>query len=487
MLSAIFLYWPRRRVHVSFCIAFLCGGAAFGIGLAKFVPAGIFMGSGWLALAVGLAGIGLWRQRYWTVPLLIVAGLLGGLWRGSLVNADLAQYQVLYGRTLFLTGTVREDPGDTSGTMVLKLGDVAVGPRHFGGVVWVSASTRTDIKRSDRVTVSGKVGPGFGTFAGSVYRARLVIDERVAGGDPALDVRDWFADRIRSAIPEPEASLGIGYLVGQKSALPTDLAAAFVTTGLTQAVVASGYNLTVLVRPARKLFVRSSRYLSAFAAAAMIIGFMAVTGLGPSMTRAGIVSGLSLLAWYYGRAVHPLVLLSLAAALTLLYNPSYAWGDLGWSLSFSAFGGVMVLGPLLNAYFFGEGKAGLVRGLIVETLAATITTLPILIFAFGQFSNVILFASLLVLPLIPLAMLFTFIAGIGAVIVPPLAGIFGLPATIVLWYSIHVAKFFAGLDWATSYVSIGPLAVVGAYVAIVLLCTYLWRATKTRIDTSSLL
>jgi len=39
---------------------------------------------------------------------------------------------------------------------------------------------------------------------------------------------------------------------------------------------------------------------------------------------------------------------------------------------------------------------------------------PILIGAFGQFSNVAVIANLLVLPFVPLAMLLTFIAGIGA-------------------------------------------------------------------------
>lgn len=105
------------------------------------------------------------------------------------------------------------------------------------------------------------------------------------------------------------------------------------------------------MQASRKLFLKLSKYLSALLSGIMILCFMAVTGLSPSMTRAGLVSSMSLLAWYYGRGFHPFVLLPVAAAITVLLQPSYVWGDLGWQLSFAAFIGVMVLGPLLQAYF----------------------------------------------------------------------------------------------------------------------------------------
>ena len=135
---------------------------------------------------------------------------------------------------------------------------------------------------------------GFGTFAGSVYRANILYIKRPQPGDIALHIRDWFANAVRQAVPEPEASLGVSYLVGQRRALPEKLDIALRTAGLTHIVVASGYNLTILVRLARRLFVRISKYLSALVSGNLIIGFIGVTGLSPSITRAGLVTGLSL-------------------------------------------------------------------------------------------------------------------------------------------------------------------------------------------------
>lgn len=471
----------RRRVHPSILIAFLAAGFIVGILIARHVPPALFLGAPWIILAGVLAGVGFWRARVWAVPVVVLAGACAGLWRGSLVTGDLAAYRELYGQTVTLEGKVREDPDLGMGGQVLKLTDVRMGGRGYGGSVWVSVGGGS-VRRSDRVSVTGKLTPGFGTFAATMYRAGLGRVTRAAGDDPARDVRDWFAVKVRSAISEPGASLGIGYLVGQKSALPADLSDALVIAGLTHVVVASGYNLTVLVRLARRLFVRHSKYLAALSAGTMIVGFMAVTGLSPSMSRAGLVAGLSLLAWYYGRAVRPLVLLPFAAAVTLAVNPSYLWGDLGWALSFGSFAGVMLLGPLLQTYFFGDTPPGLIRGILGETVAAQLATLPILVLAFGQFSNVSLFTNILVLPLVPLAMLLTFIAGIGAVIVPGAAAWVGLPADWLLKYMVWVTKTFAGFDWATSIVTIGPGTALAAYAVMVGACLYMWRATRPRVE-----
>ena len=55
-------------------------------------------------------------------------------------------------------------------------------------------------------------------------------------------------------IPSPEVDLGLGYLLGQKNSLPEQLSKALTITALTHIVVASGYNLTVLVMTIQKTF-----------------------------------------------------------------------------------------------------------------------------------------------------------------------------------------------------------------------------------------
>lgn len=410
-----------------------------------------------------------------------------GLWRGSVNNNELSSVRGLYGMSGLVSGKVLDDvDSDVSGQSVVRLGELSIGGQVLRGTFWVTASSELDIKRGDLIGVEGKIGPGFGSFVGTIYRAQIKQVQRPQPGDIARQFRDWFADAVRRAIPDPESSLGLGYLVGQKRALPADLIEALKIAGLTHIVVASGYNLTVLVRLARRLFEKLSKYLAALSASAMIAGFVAITGLSPSMTRAGLVAGLSLAAWYYGRRFHPLVLLPIAAAITVLMKPGYLWGDLGWQLSFAAFAGVMILAPLLQRFFFGETKPSFVRQILGETVSALILTAPILISGFGQISNVAIVANLLVLPLVPLAMLLTFISGVGALIIPALSVILALPATWLLGYMIWVTESLSKLPWAVSAVQLSSVGVAICYLVIIAACVYLWRATKYNLGESNI-
>lgn len=469
----------RRRLHVSWLIALLSGAVLSGVFLAQYTQPASFGSFAWMLSGIILILLGLERRYIYLVPVILVGGVLVGIWRGSLQQNDLYDIQALVGSNVIVSGSVREDVDtNASGQTTIQLHSLRIEGKELQGSLWISTQTDADIKRSDELVVEGTIGKGFGSFAGAMYQASITAVRRSQPGDVALGVRDWFADAIRSAVPDPEASLGIGYLVGQKRDLPLDLAEALQIAGLTHIVVASGYNLTILVRLARRLFERVSKYLSTLSATAMIAGFVAMTGMSPSMSRAGLVAGLSLAAWYYGRRFHPVVLLSFAAAVTVMVNPSYVWGDLGWQLSFAAFGGVMILAPLLQQFFFGDKKVGLIRQILGETMSAVIVTAPILINAFGQFSNVAVIANMLVLPLVPLAMLLTFLAGLGVLIVPALATIVGLPATWLLGYMTWVADYLSKLPWAVSQLELSTLGMIICYAVLVALCIVLWRITR---------
>lgn len=469
----------KRRIHSSWLIAIICGGIFVGVFMAQYVKSEWSNSTFSLVIATLINLIVFWRRYVYLIPVLIIAGILLGLWRGSLSQNELAKFQTLYGKSILVSGTANDDVDiGTSGQTVIRLSNLLINNQKMVGILYVTTSTDIEIKRGYELLISGLLKEGFGNFSGTIYRA--VVDKIIhpQPGDIARQIRDWFADAIRRVIPAPESSLGIGFLVGQRRALPADLVLALQMVGLTHIVVASGYNLTILVRLARRLFEKVSKYLSALSAGLMIFGFMAITGLSPSMTRAGLVSALSLLAWYYGRKFHPIVLLMIAIAVTVVINPSYAWGDLGWQLSFASFAGVMILAPLACRYFFGDEKPIFIAQILIETMSAFIVTAPILIMAFGQLSNVSLFSNLLVLPLVPLAMLLTFIAGVGALILPCVGWVIAMPAIWLLKYMVGVAGYFANLPWAISKLDMQWWSIAIIYFVMSVACFYMWRVTK---------
>lgn len=477
----------QRRLHVSWLIAIAAGGVLGGAALSQYIDQTFFVSFTFFLSGLALLLSGLWHRRVYLIPLIIIGGFVIGLWRGSTEQFKLEPYTTLIGNTVTLRADVDDDVDiGTDGATIIRLSNILIDERTVAGKVWVSTTSANTIKRGDRVTIKGQLQPGFGSFSAAMYRADVMKVQRPEPGDVARRVRDSFADNIRTAIADPAASLGIGYLVGQRRALPPELEEALRIAGLTHVVVASGYNLTILVRLARRLFVRISKYVSVLAASGMIVSFIAVTGLSPSMSRAGLVTGLSLLAWYYGRKFHPLVLLPFAAAVTVLVNPSYAWGDLGWQLSFAAFGGVMIVAPLAQRYFFGETKPGTLRQILGETVAAQLCTLPILIYVFSEYSNVGIVANLLVLPLVPLAMLLTFTAGIGSIIFPALASIIGAPAEWLLSYMIAVATTISQLPWAMTELEISAWIVFVSYVVLILYCVYMSKKTQYNLCDSNI-
>jgi len=483
MLHGIFY----KQLHVSWHIA-VCGVAVFfGVLLARYIPSVLFASPAWLLTGIGLFGFAAIRGTVWVVLFSILAGLLIGLWRGSVAQVDLDQYEAYVGKSVEVVGSVAEDVDmNKRGQSVVRLNNIVIDNTQLPGNVWVTVHKDDNLQRSDIIRIEGTLATGFGSFAASMYSADIIETAPPDQPDVALEIRNWFSEGVRKAIDEPEVSLGLGYLLGQRRGLPDELDNALKIAGLTHVVVASGYNLTILVRLARRLFEKISKYLSFIFSGGMIVSFIAVTGLSPSMSRAGLVAGLSLLAWYYGRKFHPIILLSIAVGVTVLFRPSYAWGDVGWQLSFAAFAGVLIFAPLLQRYYFGEAKPGIVRQIFGETFSAWLCTLPILMYSFGAISNVAIIANLLILPLVPLAMLLTFIAGIGGLVVPGIATAIGVPAELLLSYMTQTAQYFASLPWAQSDMAIQLWQVIGLYILIIVFCVYMQRKTRYNLRDSNI-
>jgi competence protein ComEC len=472
--------WKNRKIHISWFIAWTSLGFLLGAALSVFSWSSLFSDAAWLLIGAFLFTAAVIKRRLFLIIFAILAGLIFGLWRGSIERQALSAYQPYYGKSVTVSGKITEDTSyGPHGDQRLRLGNVKINNQNLPEEIWISTTSTLDIKRGDSVIVKGALEKGFGNIPASMFRAKLTNAERPYPGDIGRRVRDRFAEAVRIGITEPEASLGVGYLVGQRSALPETLDQQIKTVGLTHAVVASGYNLTILVSFACAALAKKSKYLAILASTAMISGFMLITGFSPSMSRAGLVSALSLTAWYYGRKIHPIVLLPFAAAITVLIRPAYIWGDIGWYLSFSAFIGIIVLAPLLHHYFWGiNKKPHAVRQLFIDTIAAQLATLPIILLVFHQYSQYALLANILVVPLIPLAMMLTFLAGLAGLIVPAAAGIISAPAALLLNYSVHTISYVAGLPNAKTEVVFSLGLLVVSYIFLSVFVGFLWHKTK---------
>ena len=380
---------------------------------------------------------------------MVVAVLIGlnlGLWRGSAVYGQLQDYRNLYGQKVELVGRVSDDAAYSYRRQLeFHITDVTWSDQRLIGRIRVRGFGGVGIRRGDIVRVFGKLSEGFGNRQGSISYADIeVIGRKISAIE---DIRAKFFAGVNTALPEPNSSLGLGFLVGLRALLPDQLLDQLSATGLTHIVAVSGYNLTILVRVMRRLFAKRSVYMSVATSAALIIGFLLVTGLSPSISRAAVVSGFALTAWYFGRQIKPILLILLSAAITAFINPFYAWYDIGWSLSFSAFFGVLVLAPLFTKRYFNK-RPKLLGQVVIETISAQIMALPIIAVIFGELSLISVAANALIVPMIPLAMLLTFLAGLGGMLGSAFAGWLAWPANLVLTFMTDLVSVMAEVPWA---------------------------------------
>lgn len=415
-------------------------------------------------------------RRWWTLVVMIVAGSLLGYMRGAAYAQSLSIYDDYIGTTQTLQGRVISDAQDTEkGSTQFTLGQVKVDDVSHPGEIYITTAGRSQLKRGDHVVLTGMVREGFANFTASISYAKV---EQIARPDDVVrDVREKFASVIRTLVLEPMASLGLGFVVGQRSTLPATLDEQLKVVGLTHIVVASGYNLTILVRFMMRLLARHSRYLAFVGSLGLMVLFVSFSGFSPSMSRAVAVTTLALMAWYVGRRFHPVFLLAYVAAGTALINPMNIWSDLGWYLSFFAFAGVLVVAPLLAAWLYRKRQPSSVELLILETMSAELMALPLIALSFGTIPVFGLIANVLVAPFIPLAMVLTALTGIVGMVSLSLGSFAAVPMTIVIAYIVAIVQWLSAVSWAQLQVDLPLALVVFWYVVVGLCCVLIVRKT----------
>lgn len=395
-------------------------------------------------LAASLLLISLFRTNLITLILAFVAGILFATCRTGPEIIDANYLAAKFGETVTISGRIASEPSEKSQGLVVHLTDLQLlpdGPDLHGTLYVQLAQKNLDLLRSDRLTLTGKLGEPFGTFAASLFRPKIIGVERASPGDLAIKFKNFFAGLVREHISSPAADLGLAYLVGDKTHLSEDFNDALRAVGMTHVVVASGAHLGILVGLIKKLFGKISKFAGLLFSLLAIFAFALVVGFTASMTRASLVAALSLLFGYVGREFTPLRLILFVAALTLLISPSNLL-NLGWQLSFASFFGILVLAPRLTRFLYGGKKPRFLASMLITSFATNLVCAPLLIFNFGTFSLLSFVANLVILPTLPYAMLLVFLTGATSFCLPLALPISAL-ASALLNFHINFITFLS--------------------------------------------
>lgn len=278
-------------------------------------------------------------------------------------------------------------------------------------------------------------------------------------------MRGKFMRGIERILPEPQAGLLGGLLIGAKSSMDKNLLEDFRRVGLSHMVVLSGYNLSIVAEAARVVFGFLPFYLSLGVAGTSILIFALMAGGGAAVGRAALMALFALFARATGRIYEVTRALVFTIIALLLWNPNYLVFDLGFQLSVLATLGLLFLTPLL-AKFFRRAPARLgIREILTSTVAAQLAVLPWLLYKMGQLSIISFVANPLVLLAVPPIMFWGFILTVTSWVSTLLAFVPGAIAYLLLSYQLALVNFFARLPFASFKLSQFPLVIALAIYA----------------------
>jgi competence protein ComEC len=265
----------------------------------------------------------------------------------------------------------------------------------------------------------------------------------------------WGWWRVRQRIIRAQVR-GLGTPVGQVVSsmvlgrravdLPYGLRDGFIEAGLAHVLAASGFHVSLLLGAVLTLTRRYRPQTQLGVGLSVLMVYVGLTGLQPSVLRATIMGVGALLGLATDRKVNPLGSLLLAATLLLLWNPLWIW-DLGFQLSFLATLGLVTTVTPVQKWF--DWLPPTVATVVAIPIAVFPWVIPLQLYIFGVIPPYSILTNIVATPLVVVISLGGMISALAALIFPPL----GSAIAFLLYYPtlllIKIIQFFTTLPGST--------------------------------------
>lgn len=374
---------------------------------------------------------------------------------------------------------------------------------QVSGLVLVRAPRHLDVRYGDRIRATGRITQPavYDTFSYADYLARsgvfsLLRDTSVevlssGHGSPLsqtlIDARTAAADLIAAYLPEPQAGLLTGILLGSERGISPALSDDFAATGAAHVVAISGFNMVIVSGVVMGILKRitSRTALPVIITLMVIMIYTVFVGANAAVIRAALMSGLLLVGGALRRRTYAPASLAFAALLLAVANPLVLW-DLSFQLSFAATLGLALFADPLQAAFerglyrmlprkLARRLIGVLSEPIIVTLAAMTLTTPLIALYFGRFSLVTLPVNLLIVPVQSFILIFGALALFSALVWPLLSQVLFWSVMVLLTWTIEIVRRFAALPFADVELSLSS-----RWVSLIFLCVLGWAILEAK-------
>src|SRR5215208_5309637 len=389
---------------------------------------------------------------------------------------------------LLITGTLLEPPDyrDNYTNLRLKVTRVNTGDRELpaNGLLLARISNNQMFHYGDILRLRGKLKtpPENEDFSYRDYLAAQHIHSYMTSAEVTVlpgrggniittalyEFKEKALNNIYRLFPDPESSLLAGILLGVDTGLTQELQQAFKNTGTAHIIAISGFNISIIAG----LFVTFfSKFLGprrgALLAILGIAFYTLLVGADAAVVRAAIMGSLALFAKQVGRRQAALNTLLAVALFMCLWNPLFIW-DVGFQLSFFATLGLILYADpfsqfanrIITRYFpasAAEKSAELFSEFVLLTLAAQVTTIPIMAYHFQRISLVSFLANPFILPAQPAVMILGGLAVLLSLVWFPLGQLVAWMTWPFVVYTFRLVEMFDRIPHGTIF--LGDLSI----------------------------
>ena len=245
-----------------------------------------------------------------------------------------------------------------------------------------------------------------------------------------LRIREHLNGVLEDAAGET-APVFAAMVLGEKGELPKETKMLYQMAGIIHILAISGLHISLLGVGLYELLKKTGLgiWSAGFLSLTVMIFYGEMTGGSVSAMRAVSMFLIATGAKILGRIYDMMTALSVSAMILLLESPAYLYNT-GFLLSFGA---VLGVGAVLPVFLKFSGIKNKILKSLMGSVCVQLTTLPVMLWFYGEVSIIGIFFNLLVLPTVGIVLISGVFTALIGCISPGLAVCVSLPGRLVLF------------------------------------------------------
>ena len=275
----------------------------------------------------------------------------------------------------------------------------------------------------------------WGTLVAQYHASSSFLSEMVSA-QWVIEVRQYFISKIDYSFADPESNaFAKSLLFGTKSDMSPSLKSAYQQLGILHIIAISGMHLDILFKLLEKgtLWLPNknwARWTKLISLLLIVWSYTLIAHAGPSVVRASLFFSTLLIGRFFYLNIFSLNTISIGILLVLLYNSQIITG-IGLQLSYAAVVGIhFFYKPLLQLLPMDNQLLHIAWSNLAISIAAQLTTLPIVLYYFHSSSSLSIIGNFLFVPLSSLLLY----ALLVWMVLPNIEFVQGIIAKGIGWY-----------------------------------------------------